>query len=167
MIVKGVTFLDDARLARDSGADASVASNHGGRQLDSTVSPLRVLPGIVQALGPLPVMVDSGFRRGTNVLKALALGARSVFVGSTMQRPLSARRGYATPVRRLITPKRFKPQETKRGRTMRLRGSTCIKNYVTIGFRTSVDAAPVVAFMSPSLSYSLLSSQAPRGLVCL
>jgi L-lactate dehydrogenase (cytochrome) len=81
LIVKGVMCVDDALLARDSGADGIVVSNHGGRQLDSTVSPLRVLPGIVQAVGAMPVMVDSGFRRGTDVLKALALGARFVFVG--------------------------------------------------------------------------------------
>ena len=81
MIVKGVMCLDDALLARDCGADGIVVSNHGGRQLDSTVSPLRVLPGIVSAVDGMPVMVDSGFRRGTDVLKALALGARFVFVG--------------------------------------------------------------------------------------
>jgi L-lactate dehydrogenase (cytochrome) len=81
LIVKGVMCVEDALLARDSGADGIVVSNHGGRQLDSTVSPLRVLPGIVQAAAAMPVMVDSGFRRGTDVLKALALGARFVFVG--------------------------------------------------------------------------------------
>jgi hypothetical protein len=56
-------------------------SNHGGRQLDGTVSPLRVLPGIVKACPSVPVMIDSGFRRGTDVLKALALGAAFVFIG--------------------------------------------------------------------------------------
>ena len=66
---------------RDSGADGIIVSNHGGRQLDGTVSPLRVLPGIVQACPEVPVMIDSGFRRGTDVLKALALGAKFVFVG--------------------------------------------------------------------------------------
>ena len=81
MIVKGVMCVEDALLARAAGADGIVVSNHGGRQLDSTVSPLRVLPRIVEAAGDMPVMVDSGFRRGTDVLKALALGARFVFVG--------------------------------------------------------------------------------------
>ncbi|WP_293196613.1 alpha-hydroxy-acid oxidizing protein [Ottowia sp.] len=56
-------------------------SNHGGRQLDGTVSPLRVLPAIVKASPSVPVMIDSGFRRGTDVLKALALGAAFVFIG--------------------------------------------------------------------------------------
>ncbi|MES2187284.1 MAG: alpha-hydroxy acid oxidase [Pseudomonadota bacterium] len=81
LVVKGVMCVEDALLARDSGADGIVVSNHGGRQLDGTVSPLRVLPAIVQAVAPMPVMVDSGFRRGTDVLKALALGAAFVFVG--------------------------------------------------------------------------------------
>lgn len=81
MIVKGVMCAQDALLARDAGADGIVVSNHGGRQLDTTVSPLRVLPGIVAAVGAMPVMIDSGFRRGTDVLKALALGAAFVFIG--------------------------------------------------------------------------------------
>jgi L-lactate dehydrogenase (cytochrome) len=81
MVVKGILDVRDARLAVDHGADGIIVSNHGGRQLDGTVSPMRVLPGIVQACPEVPVMIDSGFRRGTDVLKALALGARFVFVG--------------------------------------------------------------------------------------
>lgn len=81
LIIKGVMCVEDALLARATGADGIVVSNHGGRQLDGTVSPLRVLPGIVAAVGSMPVMIDSGFRRGTDVLKALALGAAFVFVG--------------------------------------------------------------------------------------
>ena len=72
---------EDARIARDHGVDGIVVSNHGGRQLDGTVSPLRVLPEVVAAAGDLPVMMDGGVRRGSDVLKALALGARFVFVG--------------------------------------------------------------------------------------
>ena len=68
-------------IARDAGADGIIVSNHGGRQLDGAVAPLRVLPSIVAACPDLPVMMDSGVRRGTDVLKALALGARCVFVG--------------------------------------------------------------------------------------
>jgi L-lactate dehydrogenase (cytochrome) len=81
LIVKGVMHPDDARLSRDNGADAIIVSNHGGRQLDFTVSPLRVLPPIVEAARGIPVMYDSGIRRGTDVMKALALGASFVFVG--------------------------------------------------------------------------------------
>ncbi len=81
LVVKGLLDVRDARQALECGADGLIVSNHGGRQLDGTVSPLRVLPGIVQACPEVPVMVDSGFRRGTDVLKALALGAKFVFVG--------------------------------------------------------------------------------------
>ena len=81
LVLKGILDVRDARLALEHGADGIVVSNHGGRQLDGTVSPLRVLPGIVAACPDVPVMVDSGFRRGTDVLKALALGARFVFLG--------------------------------------------------------------------------------------
>jgi L-lactate dehydrogenase (cytochrome) len=90
LIIKGILDPDDARLARDAGADGVVVSNHGGRQLDGAVSPLRVLPAIVAACPEIPVMMDSGVRRGTDVLKALALGAKFVFVG----RPF----GYAAAI---------------------------------------------------------------------
>ena len=81
LVIKGILTPEDAVLAREHGADGIVVSNHGGRQLDGAVAPLRVLPGIVRAVPGLPVMLDSGVRRGTDVLKALALGARCVFVG--------------------------------------------------------------------------------------
>ena len=81
LVVKGLLHPDDARRARDLGADAIVVSNHGGRQLDSAVAPLRVLPEMVAACAPLPVLIDGGFRRGGDVLKALALGAAHVLLG--------------------------------------------------------------------------------------
>jgi L-lactate dehydrogenase (cytochrome) len=81
LIIKGLMSVDDACIARDCGVDGIIVSNHGGRQLDGVVSPLRVLPGIVEAMGDLPVMMDSGIRRGNDVLKAMALGAKFVFVG--------------------------------------------------------------------------------------
>jgi L-lactate dehydrogenase (cytochrome) len=81
LVIKGILSVDDARQARAHGVDGIVVSNHGGRQLDGAVSPLRVLPAIVDASGDMPVMIDSGFRRGSDVLKAIALGARMVFVG--------------------------------------------------------------------------------------
>jgi L-lactate dehydrogenase (cytochrome) len=81
LVIKGVLHPDDARTARDHGADGIIVSNHGGRQLDGAVAPLRVLPRIVQACPELPVMMDSGVRRGGDVLKALALGAKMVFLG--------------------------------------------------------------------------------------
>ena len=81
LVVKGIMHPEDARIARETGAQGVIVSNHGGRQLDSTVSPLRVLPSVVAVAGDMTVMMDSGIRRGTDVLKALALGARFVFVG--------------------------------------------------------------------------------------
>ncbi|AOK18520.1 2-hydroxy-acid oxidase [Burkholderia cepacia] len=82
LVIKGILSVDDAVIAREAGADGVILSNHGGRQLDGATSPMRILRDVVQAVGSeYPVMVDSGFRRGADVLKALALGARMVFVG--------------------------------------------------------------------------------------
>lgn len=82
LVIKGVLHPEDAVTARDEGLDAIVLSNHGGRQLDGSASPMRVLPAVRAAVGPqMPLLIDSGFRRGTDVLKALALGADFVLVG--------------------------------------------------------------------------------------
>jgi L-lactate dehydrogenase (cytochrome) len=81
LVIKGLLAADDARLARDCGADGVIVSNHGGRQLDGAIAPLLALPAVVAACPDIPVMMDSGVRRGSDVLKALALGARCVFAG--------------------------------------------------------------------------------------
>ncbi|MDA7417147.1 alpha-hydroxy acid oxidase [Xenophilus arseniciresistens] len=82
LVIKGILSVEDALQAQRIGADAIVLSNHGGRQLDGAASPMRVLEAVVGALKPgYPVLIDSGFRRGSDVLKALALGARMVLVG--------------------------------------------------------------------------------------
>lgn len=81
LVIKGVLSPADVKLAREHGADAVIASNHGGRQLDYAVPPLLMLPEMVAAADGMPVMIDGGFRRGSDVLKALALGAAFVFVG--------------------------------------------------------------------------------------
>ena len=81
LVLKGVLNKEDARIARESGVDGVIVSNHGGRQLDGATAPLRVLPGIVEQARGMTVMMDSGIRRGTDILKALALGAQFVFVG--------------------------------------------------------------------------------------
>jgi isopentenyl diphosphate isomerase/L-lactate dehydrogenase-like FMN-dependent dehydrogenase len=82
LFVKGVLSVEDAQLAAAHGADGIFVSNHGGRQLDGLPSPMEVLPSIVAAVGDrLVVAVDSGFRRGSDIVKALALGADMVFLG--------------------------------------------------------------------------------------
>ena len=82
LVIKGIMTAADARTALDRGADGIIVSNHGGRQLDCLPSPLRVLPEIAETVsGAIPVMMDSGFRRGSDVLKAIALGASFVFLG--------------------------------------------------------------------------------------
>jgi isopentenyl diphosphate isomerase/L-lactate dehydrogenase-like FMN-dependent dehydrogenase len=82
LMVKGVLHPQDAVLAADCGADAVIVSNHGGRNLDSSMAPIDVLPEIADAVGDrITVIVDSGFRRGSDVVKALALGAKAVLIG--------------------------------------------------------------------------------------
>jgi L-lactate dehydrogenase (cytochrome) len=80
--LKGVLDAEDAKLAANSGADAIIVSNHGGRQLDSASSSIAALPAIVDAVGDrIEVLFDGGVRSGQDVLKALALGAKSCLVG--------------------------------------------------------------------------------------
>ncbi len=82
LILKGILDAEDARMAADVGADAMIVSNHGGRQLDGALSSIRVLPSIVKAVGDqTEIYLDSGIRSGQDVLKALALGAKSTFIG--------------------------------------------------------------------------------------
>ena len=81
-MAKGVMRIDDARRAADAGFTAISVSNHGGNNLDGTPSPLRVLPGIASEVGDrIEVVLDGGVRRGSDVFKALALGARAVMIG--------------------------------------------------------------------------------------
>jgi L-lactate dehydrogenase (cytochrome) len=82
LILKGILDEDDARRAADFGADAIIVSNHGGRQLDGALSAIRMLPRIVRAVGDrVEIHMDSGIRSGQDVLKALALGAKSTYIG--------------------------------------------------------------------------------------
>jgi isopentenyl diphosphate isomerase/L-lactate dehydrogenase-like FMN-dependent dehydrogenase len=82
IIVKGLLTGDDARRAMDVGAAAVVVSNHGGRQLDTVFPTIRALPEVVAAVnGKIEVLMDGGVRRGSDVVKALCLGARAVLIG--------------------------------------------------------------------------------------
>jgi L-lactate dehydrogenase (cytochrome) len=81
LVVKGLIAPEDARIARESGVDGVMISNHAGRQLDYTVSALRTLPEIAAQSKGMTVMLDGGVRRGTDVIKALALGANFVWIG--------------------------------------------------------------------------------------
>jgi isopentenyl diphosphate isomerase/L-lactate dehydrogenase-like FMN-dependent dehydrogenase len=82
LLVKGVLSGDDAVRAADAGADSVIVSNHGGRQLEGAPATLRVLPEVVEAAGNrLEVLLDGGVRRGGDVAKAVALGARAVLIG--------------------------------------------------------------------------------------
>lgn len=81
MIIKGVMHTADAARCLQIGIDGIMVSNHGGRQIDGSVPPLYVLSEIVEASGAMLVMTDSGIRRGTDVIKAIALGAKAAFIG--------------------------------------------------------------------------------------
>ncbi len=91
IVVKGVLTGDDARRAMDEGASAVVVSNHGGRQLDGLPATIRALPEVVAAVnGRIEVLLDGGIRRGTDVIKAICLGARAVLVGRAYAYGLAA-----------------------------------------------------------------------------
>jgi isopentenyl diphosphate isomerase/L-lactate dehydrogenase-like FMN-dependent dehydrogenase len=94
IVIKGIHSGDDARRAVDVGANALVVSNHGGRQLDSVAPTLRILPEVVASVGgQIEVLLDSGIRRGSDIVKALCLGARAVMVGRAYAYGLGAAGG--------------------------------------------------------------------------
>jgi len=91
IVVKGVLTGDDAKRAVEEGAAAVVVSNHGGRQLDGVSSSLRALPEVVAAIGDqAEVLMDGGVRRGSDIVKAISLGARAVLVGRAYAYGLAA-----------------------------------------------------------------------------
>lgn len=94
IVVKGVHTADDARQAIEHGANAIIVSNHGGRQLDGVAATIRVLPEVVEAVGDrMDVLLDGGIRRGSDVVKALCLGARAVLIGRAYAYGLGAAGG--------------------------------------------------------------------------
>ena len=130
IVVKGLLIADDARRAIDEGAAAVVVSNHGGRQLDSVSASLRALPEIVAAVnGRIDVLTDGGIRRGSDIVKALCLGARAVLVGRAYAYGLTAA-GDAGVARALAILR------TDVERTLRLLGcpsvSTLNQSYVEV-----------------------------------
>jgi isopentenyl diphosphate isomerase/L-lactate dehydrogenase-like FMN-dependent dehydrogenase len=132
IVVKGVHTGDDARRAIDAGADALVVSNHGGRQLDGVPASLRALPEVLSAAGgQVEVLMDGGIRRGGDVVKALALGARAVLIGRAYAWALGAAGGPG--VARAIDILR-----TDLVRTMRLLGCSSVAALD----RSHVDAPP-------------------------
>lgn len=91
ILVKGILTAEDARKAVEAGASGIVVSNHGARQLDYTPATISVLEEVVQAIsGSVPVLLDGGVRRGTDVFKALALGAKAVMIGRPVVYGLAA-----------------------------------------------------------------------------
>jgi len=120
LIIKGVHTGDDARRAMDAGADAVVVSNHGGRQLDGVSATLRALPEVLDAVdGRIEVLMDGGIRRGSDIVKAICLGARAVLLGRAYAWALGAAGGPG--VARAIDILR-----TDLVRTMRLLGCEAI-----------------------------------------
>ena len=82
LIIKGILNSVDAQRAVELGCDGIILSNHGGRQLDSCISPMQALPAVAEAVGgQTTIIIDSGFRRGTDIVKAIALGAHCVMIG--------------------------------------------------------------------------------------
>ena len=102
LMVKGILHPQDAVMAADCGADGVIVSNHGGRNLDGIISPIEALPEVTSAVGKrITVLVDSGFRRGSDVVKALALGAHAVQIGRSTLYGVAA--GGEEGARRAIT----------------------------------------------------------------
>ena len=102
LMVKGILHPQDALMAVDCGADGVIVSNHGGRNLDGIISPIEALPEVANAVGKrATVLVDSGFRRGSDVVKALALGAHAVQIGRSTLYGVAA--GGEEGARRAIT----------------------------------------------------------------
>jgi L-lactate dehydrogenase (cytochrome) len=94
IVIKGVLTADDARRALDAGCDAIIVSNHGGRQLDCVAATIDALPEVIAAVdGRVEVLLDGGIRRGSDVVKALALGAKAVLIGRAYAYGLGAAGG--------------------------------------------------------------------------
>ena len=144
VILKGVLSAEDGRLAVSCGADGVIVSNHGGRNLDTVPASIDALPRVVDAVaGRIPVMLDSGIRRGTDVLTALALGAKAVFIGRPYVYGLAA--GGARGVERVISILRDELE-----RAMALTGRRSIAEIDATVLRRASDAGAGKALRSPA-----------------
>ena len=121
LLIKGVLSVEDARRAADLGCDGIVLTNHGGRQLDYCVAPIEMLGEIAAAVGNrLTIVIDSGFRRGTDIAKALALGAHTVMIGRATLYGLAA--GGEHGVRRALDMLADRARSCSRPARLPLRG---------------------------------------------
>jgi len=144
VLLKGVLSAEDGRLAVSCGADGVIVSNHGGRNLDTVPATIDALPRVVDAVaGRIPVMLDSGIRRGTDVLMALALGAKAVFVGRPYVYGLAV--GGAKGVERVILILRDELE-----RAMALTGRRSIAEIDASVLRRAADAGAGKALRSPA-----------------
>ncbi|HET8890546.1 MAG TPA: alpha-hydroxy acid oxidase [Candidatus Angelobacter sp.] len=144
VILKGVLSAEDGRLAVSCGADGVIVSNHGGRNLDTVPATIDALPRVVDAVaGRIPVMLDSGIRRGTDVLMALALGAKAVFIGRPYVYGLAV--GGARGVERVISILRDELE-----RAMALTGRRSIAEIDATVLRRATDSGTGKALRSPA-----------------
>lgn len=133
LILKGINDVEDAKIAADIGADAIIVSNHGGRQLDGAAAPIDLLARIVDAVGErIEVHMDSGIRTGQDVFKAIAMGAKSTFIGRAYIYGLGAM-GQAG------VSKALEIMHSELDKTMALCGETDIKN---VGRHNLLDFTP-------------------------
>jgi 4-hydroxymandelate oxidase len=144
VLLKGVLSAEDGRLAVSCGADGVIVSNHGGRNLDRVPASIDALPRVVDAVaGRIPVMLDSGIRRGTDVLMALALGVKAVFIGRPYVYGLAA--GGAKGVERVISILRDELE-----RAMALTGRRSIAEIDASVLRRTADTGAGKALRSPA-----------------
>jgi isopentenyl diphosphate isomerase/L-lactate dehydrogenase-like FMN-dependent dehydrogenase len=144
VLVKEEMSAEDGRMAVSCGADGVIVSNHGGRNLDTVAATIDALPRVVDAVaGRIPVMLDSGIRRGTDVLMALALGAKAVFIGRPYVYGLAV--GGARGVERVISILRNEFE-----RAMALTGRRSIAEIDASVLRRANEAGPRKALRSPA-----------------
>ncbi len=135
LVVKGIVTHEDTERCVERGVDAIIVSNHGGRQEESNRGTIECLPEVVEAAGDIPVLIDGGFRRGTDVFKALALGARAACVGRPYVWGLAALGAQGVELAVEIL-------RTELVRTMQLAGTTSLATIEASHVEWKADAKP-------------------------